>query len=153
MQTTLPDINGRPEIEILVNAFYDRVRSDDLLGFIFDKVAQINWSTHLPKMYAFWETVMFRSGGYVGNPLVAHAKLTPLTQMGRPQFDRWIALFNGTVDSLFVGENAEHIKRCAADMANVIHGKINQIPDPRFDPASLTPEQKARYAAYREKAE
>jgi hypothetical protein len=34
-------------------------------------------------------------------------------------------------------------------MAKVIHAKINAIPDERFDPRKLTPEQRARYAAYR----
>jgi hemoglobin len=143
---------GRSEIEQLVNAFYHRVRDDELLGFIFDDVAQINWSTHLPKMYTFWETVLFRTGGYTGNPVAAHAKLMPFTQMGRPQFDRWLALFRGTVDDLFEGPNAEHIKNCAEDMANVIYARINQVSDPRFDPANLTAEQRARYAAYKPKA-
>ena len=83
-----PDLTGRPDIEKLVNQFYERVRSDASLGFIFDKIAQINWETHLPRMYAFWETVIFRSGGYRGNPLAAHAKLVPLTNMGREQFER-----------------------------------------------------------------
>ena len=41
--------------------------------------------------------------------------------------------------------------RCAEDMARVIHSKIHQLPNPRIDPALLTPEQKARYASYREK--
>ncbi|HQZ28502.1 MAG: group III truncated hemoglobin [Verrucomicrobiales bacterium] len=150
MTSPLPDLAGRTEIEQLVNAFYGRVRSDDLLGFIFDEVAEIDWDSHLPKMYAFWETVIFRSGGYNGNPLAAHAKLAPLTAMGRPQFDRWLELFCATVDDLFAGEHADHIKNCAADMANVIHSRINQIPNPRADPANLTPEQKARYAAYRD---
>ena len=152
MKTSAPirtDLQGRAEIEQLVNAFYDRVRSDALLGFIFDQVAKTEWRTHLPKMYAFWETVMFRSGGYAGNPLMAHAKLTPLTAMGKPQFDRWLELFRATVDDLFEGENAEHIKSCAADMANVIYGRINGVPDPRFDPANLTSEQRERYAKYR----
>lgn len=149
MNDPLPDLEGRTGIEILVNAFYGRVRSDDLLGFIFDEVAGVDWDAHLPKMYAFWETVLFRSGGYTGNPLAAHAKLVPLTEMGRPQFDRWLEVFRATVDDLFAGENAEHIKSCAADMANVIHLKINHIPDPRLDPANLTPEQRARYAAYK----
>jgi hemoglobin len=148
---SLPDLKGRPEIELLVNTFYEQVRSDDLLGFIFTDIAKTNWTTHLPKMYAFWETVLFRSGGYTGSPLAAHAKLSPLTLMGKPQFDRWLTLFKGTVDSLFAGEHAEHIKSCAADMANVIHGKINAISDPRYDPANLTPEQRTRYAAYKEK--
>ena len=144
-----PDITGRPEIERLVNAFYHRVRTDETLGFIFDRVAKIDWDTHLPRMYAFWETVLFRSGGYVGNPLAAHAKLAPLTEMGREQFDRWLALFCETVDDLFAGEKAEHIKNCAADMANVIHGRINQVPEARFDAENLTPEQRERYARYK----
>lgn len=152
MNETFPDLEGRAGIEKLVNAFYERVRSDDLIGFIFDEVAGVDWDAHLPKMYAFWETVLFRSGGYSGNPLAAHARLVPLTAMGRPQFDRWLELFRATVDDLFSGENAEHIKNCAADMANVIHSKINHIPDPRADPANLTSEQRARYAAYRANA-
>lgn len=150
--TGLADLKGRPEIEQLVNRFYQRVRGDEVLGFIFQDVAGTNWTTHLPKMYAFWETVMFRRGGYTGNPLDAHARLVPLTTMGRAQFDRWLELFRSTVDDLFEGPNAEHIKNCAADMANVIHGKINNIPNPRFDPANLTPEQRERYAAYKAKA-
>ena len=144
-----PDIAGRAEIETLVNTFYDRVRGDELLGFIFNEVAQTNWTAHLPKMYAFWETVLFRSGGYTGNPLASHAKLVPLTSMGREQFDRWLMLFRGTVDDLFAGEKAEHIKYCAEDMANVIHARINNVPDARFDPANLTPEQRERYARYK----
>lgn len=144
-----PDLEGRAQIETLVNAFYERVRADEVLGFIFDEVAHTNWATHLPKMYAFWETVLFRSGGYAGNPIAAHARLVPLTEMGRAQFDRWLRLFCETVDGLFTGPKAEHIKNCAADMANVIHARINQVPDPRFDPANLTPEQRARYAQYR----
>lgn len=144
-----PDLLGRTEIELLVNTFYDRVRSDAVLGYIFNDVAQTNWQTHLPKMYAFWETVMFRSGGFTGNPLVAHARLVPLTDMGRDKFDHWLVLFRSTVDDLFAGENADHIKRCAEDMANVIHSRINSIPDARFDPANLTPEQRERYARYK----
>lgn len=147
-----PDLNGRAEIELLVNTFYDRVRADTVLGFIFDEVAKTNWDAHLPKMYAFWETVMFRSGGFTGNPLAAHAKLVPLTDMGRDKFDHWLKLFCATVDDLFEGEHAEHIKRCAEDMANVIHARINQVPDARFDPARLTPEQRERYARYKQES-
>ncbi len=72
--TTTPairDLEGRAEIEQLVNQLLRRVRGDEVLGFIFNDVAKTNWETHLPKMYAFWETVVFRSGGYLGNPLAS----------------------------------------------------------------------------------
>lgn len=144
------DIRGRDEIVRLVDTFYHKVRADEKLGFIFDQVAAIDWDAHLPKMYAFWQTVLFRDGGFRGDPIGKHARLVPLTHMGREQFDRWLELFKETVDELFAGENADHIQRCAEDMANVIHSKIHSIPDPRFDPSTLTAEQRARYAAYRE---
>lgn len=145
-----PALAGRAEIEQLVNEFYQRVRRDDLLGFIFEDVAKTDWVTHLPKMYAFWETVIFGTGGFSGNPLAAHAKLTPMTAMGRDQFDRWLLLFHGTVDDLFSGEKADHIKRAAGDMANVIYSRINHVPDPRFDPTNLTAEQRERYRNYKQ---
>jgi hemoglobin len=146
---TRPDLTGRADIELLVNTFYERVRGDELVGFIFDDVAHVDWTAHLPKMYAFWETMIFRSASYVGNPLAAHARLVPLTAMGRPQFDRWLALFTATVDALFAGEKAEHIKSAASDMANVIHAKINGVEQDRYDYSMLTPEQRARYASYK----
>jgi len=149
MTISLPDLNDRKGIELLVNSFYDTVREDKVLGFIFDEVAEVNWEAHLPKMYDFWETVLFRAGTYKGNPIAAHAKLISKTEMGKAQFDHWLELFEATVDRHFIGENAGHIKRCAADMANVIYGKINGVPDPRFDPANLTPEQRERYAKYK----
>lgn len=145
------DLTGRADIERLVNVFYDKVRRDDLLGFIFNDVAKTDWNAHLPKMYAFWETMIFRTGGFIGNPLAAHARLVPLTTMGRPQFDRWLAIFTATVDELFVGQKAEHIKNAAGDMANVIHAKINGLEQERYDYSKLTPEQRTRYASYKPK--
>ena len=146
---TRPDIKGRPEIELLVDRFYEKVRADDLIGPIFNDVAKVDWSIHLPKLYAFWQTVLFGEGGFQGNPLGVHLKLVGETEMDWPRFERWLSLFNETVDELFAGAKAGHIKRVAEDMANVIHSRINNIPDRRFDPANLTPEQRARYSKYR----
>lgn len=149
MNTPLPDITSPAEIVTLVDTFYERIRSDNELGPIFNEIAQVNWSTHLPRMYAFWEKVLFGTGTFQGNPLAVHARLVPLTDMGREKFDRWLTLFTATVDSLFAGEKAGHIKRAAEDMANVIYSKINNVPDPRFNPANHTPKQRERYAQYR----
>jgi hemoglobin len=149
---TLPDIEGRAEIERLVDRFYEKVRADDLIGPIFNDIAKVDWSTHLPKLYAFWQTVLFGEGGFKGNPLGVHLKLLSETPMDWPRFQRWLDLFRSTVDEMFSGDRAAHIKNAADDMAHVIYSRINNIPDPRFDPANLTPEQRARYAKYREDA-
>lgn len=149
----LPDLRNREDIIRLVDRFYQRIRSDEKLDPVFDQIAHVDWDSHLPKMYDFWDTVMFRSGTFRGNPIAAHAKLVPLTDMSMATFDYWLGLFRETVAELFEGEKAGHIVRCAEDMANVLYSKIKNVPDPRFDPANLTPEQRVRYASYKESAE
>jgi hemoglobin len=150
--TTLPDITGRPDLVILVDRFYDRVRKDDRLGFVFDEVAQVDWARHLPKLYDFWDTVLFQANTFRGNLIGAHAQLIPAAGMDRELFEHWLTLFRQTVAENFEGPKAGHLLRCAEDMANVIYSKIHNVPDPRFDPAKLTPEQRARYSTYRSRS-
>jgi len=138
-----PDLEGRPEIERLVDRFYEKVRADALIGPIFDDVARVDWDKHLPRLYAFWETVLFGGGSFRGNPLGIHFKLVAMTSMDWPKFQRWLALFDETVDELFSGDRAAHIKRVANDMAHVIHSRINGVPDRRFDPGNPSAQQPA----------
>jgi hemoglobin len=56
------DIIDRTDIENLVNRFYDKVKKDDLIGFIFNDVAKLDWEKHLPTMYDFWEGIIFFRG-------------------------------------------------------------------------------------------
>jgi len=143
------DLKDRADIIILVDRFYERVRADATLGPIFDGIARVNWEKHLPKLYDFWDTVLFQANTFRGNLIGAHAQLIPAAAMGRGLFEHWLALFRATVAELFEGPNAARIVRSAGDMANVIHSKIHRLPDPRFDPALLTEEQRQRYARYR----
>ena len=106
-----PDIRTRADIERLVDGFYDVVRADDVLGPIFDDVAQVDWRLHLPKMYAFWETVLFGRGAFQGNPLAAHLTLAQRVPLGTREFGRWIDLFHATVSTLFNGPVAEEAKK------------------------------------------
>ena len=120
------DILGRREIETLMRRFYASVRQDAVLGPVFDEVARVDWDEHIPKLCDFWETVLFRTGGYRGNPLGVHRVLAGQVAMDRGMFDRWLELFRETVEGNFAGENAGHIVRVAADMANVLHSRIQE---------------------------
>jgi len=115
--TVRSDIRSRDEVVRLVDAFYSRVRADDLLGPIFDEVARVDWSEHLPKMYAFWESILFGAGTYRGNPLAAHLALARKTPLTTEAFDRWVSLFQATVDELFEGPVAEEARVRAARIA------------------------------------
>lgn len=78
-------------IELVVHAFYDKVRKDKLLGPIFNcRVA--NWEFHLARMCAFWSSVALMSGRYHGQPMEKHL---PLPVDSR-HFDHWLRLFQET---------------------------------------------------------
>jgi hemoglobin len=113
----LTDIASRTDIEQLVDTFYGQVRADDRLGPIFNDVARVDWATHLPKMYAFWDAVLFGVPGFKGNPLATHHALAQHAPLTAREFDRWVALFHRSVDLLFAGPTAEEAKRRAQQIA------------------------------------
>jgi hemoglobin len=79
-------------IRALVQAFYAKVRRDEVLGPIFD--ARIdNWDDHLDKLAAFWSSVVLMTGRYKGRPMPVHARLPGISDA---HFARWLALFGET---------------------------------------------------------
>ena len=80
-------------IKELVHGFYARVRDDEEIGPIFNRVIGVNWDEHLAKMCDFWSSVMLLTGRYKGNPMIAHMRL----KMVRPEhFAHWLQLFRAT---------------------------------------------------------
>lgn len=116
----MKEIQTIEEIKVLVDAFYTKVREDELLAPIFNGVIQEHWSEHLEKLYRFWQTVLLHEHTYVGSPFVPHAHLP----VSKEHFDRSIELFNQTVDSLYTGKIAEEAKWRAGKMAEMFHYKI-----------------------------
>lgn len=123
----LPDITTRADVENLVNTFYDKVREDATIGLIFNEIANVNWNTHMPKMYDFWEGILFGSGNYRGRPMPPHFKLNETYPFRPEYFDAWLALFYQTVDELFEGEKAAEAKTRAMNIAAVMEHRIDQI--------------------------
>ncbi|MBS7786603.1 group III truncated hemoglobin [Flavobacterium sp. CYK-55] len=112
-----PDIQNRKDIEVLVNAFYEKVKTDAVIGYLFNDVAQVNWATHLPKMYDFWENILFFTGNYDGNPMAKHKELHQKSTMNPSHFAHWNKLFTETVDHLYEGAKAEEIKNRALNIS------------------------------------
>ncbi len=123
------DIKNKADIEVLVNSFYDKVKTDDKLGFIFNDIIGTDWSRHLPAMYHFWDMVLFSKPGYAGNPTRKHVEMDKKIQLQKEHFDRWLALWNETVDSLYEGKFADEAKNRAMLMANLISIKIDMSHD------------------------
>lgn len=118
------DILNSNDIKILVDRFYDKVQKDTTLGYLFNDVAQTNWEVHLPKMYAFWEVVLFGTGSFKGNPMMVHKELHHKSTLTENHFNHWFSIFRETVDELFEGENAENIKYSASNIAGNLMYKV-----------------------------
>ena len=114
------DIRNRKDIEKLVNAFYNKVKVDPVIGYLFTDVAHVNWEEHLPKMYNFWENILFCTANYNGNPMMKHKELHEKSAMTKEHFTHWTTLFTGTVDKLFEGQKAEEIKNRAMNISSLM---------------------------------
>ena len=121
------DIQDLNDIKLLVNTFYGKVRENPMLKDIFNTIIQDRWPEHLAKMYNFWQTVLLEEHTYYGSPFVPHAKLP----VDLEHFDKWLLLFNSTVDDLFEGEKAEKDHWKGQRMAEMFHSKIEYYKNNR----------------------
>jgi len=120
------DIQDRNDVTNLVNHFYDKVRKNETIGYIFNDVAKVNWEHHLPIMYDFWENVLFQTGSYSRNAIGVHKQLNQLTPLQREHFHEWLKLWKENVDELFEGPNAELAKQRATSIATIMQISILQ---------------------------
>lgn len=116
------EIKDRKDVTSLVNKFYTRVQKDELIGPIFKEVIGNHWSSHMEKMYDFWESRLFDKDTYSGKPLMRHLPLP----IGKPHFDRWLKLWNETIDDYFVGEIAEKARLRAETIGRFFQEKLEE---------------------------
>ena len=117
---TKADISTIEHIKLLVDSFYTKVREDQLLANVFNKVIQDRWPKHLETMYRFWETILLGNHNYYGSPFTPHASLN----LTKEHFSQWISLFHQTIDEHFCGEKANEAKWRAERMAEMFLYKI-----------------------------
>lgn len=98
----------------LVDAFYVRVRADEVLGPIFNPAIG-DWGEHLEKLTAFWSSVMLSSGRYKGQPVPAHLKHRD--HMIPANFDRWLGLWREVTGELMQPDVAAQLQAKAERIA------------------------------------
>lgn len=110
------------DIERLIPEFYRRVRADPVLGGIFDSVID-DWPDHLRKLQNFWHSIMFTSGRYNGQPMVAHIRHAD--HMTSQHFNRWLDIWQGATDELLDAESAAALQTKAARIAESLQLGVN----------------------------
>lgn len=113
------DLDSPDEIAEMVRGFYADVTQDDVLGPMFNDVARVNWSEHLPKLTAFWCRALLGQPGYQGNPFRAHALVHAKRAFTAAHFERWLSLFHKALELRWTGPNAQRAHDLADNVARV----------------------------------
>ena len=129
------DINDRADCERLVGAFYGKALIDPVIGFIFTDVARLDLEAHVPRIASFWETVLLGARTYSGGAFRPHAELNERVRLRAGHFQRWLALWDETVDELFEGERAELAKAHARRVAQAFDARLRELE--RGEPGAI----------------
>jgi hemoglobin len=113
------DLDSPDAIAEMVRRFYADVTQDDLLGPMFNDVAQVDWSEHLPKLTAFWCRALLGVTGYQGNPFRSHALVHARHEFTPEHFERWLTLFHETLELGWTGPNTRRARELADNVARV----------------------------------
>jgi len=113
------DLDSPEQIAEMVRRFYQDVAQDDLLGHVFNDVAQVDWGEHLPKLTAFWCRALLGLSGYEGNPFRSHRLVHERAPFTAAHFERWLELFTETIRTGWGGPNAERALELAHHVARV----------------------------------
>jgi hemoglobin len=120
------DTITRESIQDLVTQFYTLVRRDEILGPVFLKTIGDDWTEHLEKLVEFWSTIALGTRGFQGNVYSKHMQLMDIEPA---HFQRWLGLFEKTVDRLFDEACAEQFmimaRRVAASLQLGFFGKVD----------------------------
>jgi len=117
------------QIDELVDEFYRKVRSDAVLGGLFEHNMTAAWDVHSVTMKSFWRAVLLKTGEYKGKPVPAHQKIDGLTRL---DFHRWLELFDHTVKECIDPAAGSAVAEIARRIATSLW--MSRSMDPMLDP-------------------
>jgi hemoglobin len=121
------DISSRADIEKMIVQFYEAVKADKTIGFIFTDIVPMNWEKHIPVIVDFWETILLDNPVYTKNAMEIHYDLNKKISLQKEHFSSWVHLFTTTVDDLFEGKIASLAKTRARSIAAVMLFKMENV--------------------------
>ena len=110
------------DLEPMLTAFYVTLESDPLLAPYF---LAIDMRAHMPRIVAFWSTLLFRTGRYSGNAFRPHLEMPGLTA---EHFARWVESLEATVDARFDGPITRSMKELAHRIAYSMQLRLGITP-------------------------
>ena len=122
------DIQNRDDLSRLVHEFYKKVVADPVIGPFFTRVVAFSWEEHIPVMISFWDSLLFGTASYKGNPMVKHIELNRAEKMEHVHFEQWLSLWEETIREHFSGPRADEVANRARSIASIMELKIKANP-------------------------
>lgn len=110
-------IEAKEDLTFLIDQFYGKVLQDESLAPFFK---HFDMAEHMPRMVQFWSFALLDEAGYKGNVIEKHLHM-PLR---KEHFDRWVELFEFTLDEFFEGEKVTLAKQKVAVLRWTMESKI-----------------------------
>jgi len=118
------DIETRQDVDELMAEFYRKAINDEVIGYIFTDVANLDLEHHLPVIGDFWEMLLLGTvnfpAKYGRSPMQTHHALNEKENLKAEHFGRWVKLFCETVDEKFAGATATLAKVRAVSIAETM---------------------------------
>jgi len=108
-------------LRIFLSAFYDRVKTDDLIGPIFlDRLGteEDDWAPHMDRVVAFWSSVLLKTGEYHGKLVMVHNAMPNLSM---DHFRRWMQIFMATAPEYYAVSPTCDLMIKAQTMMRTLH--------------------------------
>lgn len=115
-----------------MTSFYAIIAVDPMLRRYFEHV---DMSVHMPRIVAFWSTLLFHTRNYSGNAFRPHLEMPGLAG---EHFAFWVGTLESVVDARFAGPTASLMKQLAHRIAYSMQLRLGISPFEPFHSAVET---------------
>ncbi|HPU38035.1 MAG TPA: group III truncated hemoglobin [Microthrixaceae bacterium] len=128
------DISSRADVHDLVVDFYREIIFDELLGPIFEEVAEVDWAVHIPNLIDYWSRILLGIPGSALRVTEVHRHLHGQQPLTIEHCDRWFELWTATLDARWSGPIVERARNHAA---SIMAGMARHIFDVQWAPPEV----------------
>lgn len=122
-----PDLDSPVHIDEFVDRFYARVLVDPLLAPVFLDTAKIDIAVHLPHIKAYWRKMLLGDRDYQRHMMRLHRELDRRQPLGEAHYQRWLELFEDSLQKHYSGPVSERALALARRVAGNMRRNIESF--------------------------
>ena len=122
------DLDDPVEVAELVTRFYRQIAQDERFHHYFGVLARVDWDAHTRDLTKFWVGALLSERDRdPASVFEAHRWLHEASAFDADLFDRWLEIFDTTLDEGWCGPGAERARRRAHGYAWAMAKRLADI--------------------------